>query len=221
MTRAQRRRSTLKKLLASTALVGGALTLAFGGAFATFTDTVSAGPQTISSGKIIIATGPTNTAGTAATAIVPGDTITREIDLNSTGATANDASITLGFTANTSSLLNTDATNGLQLAVSECSVAPTGAPPTYTCGGTSTQVLASTPVANLVTAPVALPGLKSLVAGGKDYLLFTLTFPVGAPGNLAVNPAACAGTGATENLEGCTSVLTYNFLATQRAGAAQ
>ena len=221
MTRAQRRRSTLKKLLASTALVGGALTLAFGGAFATFTDTVSAGPQTISSGKIIIATGPTNTAGTAATAIVPGDTITREIDLNSTGATANDASITLGFTANTSSLLNTDATNGLQLAVSECSVAPTGAPPTYTCGGTSTQVLASTPVANLVTAPVALPGLKSLVAGGKDYLLFTLTFPVGAPGNLAVNPAACAGAGATENLEGCTSVLTYNFLATQRAGAAQ
>ncbi len=118
MTRAQRRRSTLKKLLASTALVGGALTLAFGGAFATFTDTVSAGPQTISSGKIIIATGPTNTAGTAATAIVPGDTITREIDLKSTGATANDASITLGFTANTSSLLNTDATYGLHLAVS-------------------------------------------------------------------------------------------------------
>ena len=150
-----------------------------------------------------------------------GDTITREIDLNSTGATANDASITLGFTANTSSLLNTDATNGLHLTVSECSVAPTGAPPTYTCGGTSTQVLVSTAVANLVTTPVALPGLKSLTAGGKDYLLFTLTFPATAPGNLAVNPTVCSCTGTTENMEGCTSVLTYNFLATQRAGSAQ
>jgi spore coat-associated protein N len=221
MTRAQRRRGTAKKLLASTALVGGALSLAFGGAFATFTDTVSAGPQTISSGKIVIATGPTNTAATGATAIVPGDTITREIDLNSTGATANDATITLGFTANTSSLLNTDATNGLQLAVTECSVAPTVAAPVYTCGGTTTTVLASTPVSSLVATPAALPGLKSLVAGGKDYLLFTLTFPQSAPGNLAVNPTACAGTGATENMEGCTSVLTYNFVATQRAGAPQ
>jgi predicted ribosomally synthesized peptide with SipW-like signal peptide len=201
--------------------VGGALSLAFGGAFATFTDTVSAGPQTISSGKIVIATGPTNTAGTAATAIVPGDTITREIDLNSTGSTANDASITLGFTATTSSLLNTDAANGLHLTVSECSVAPTVAPPVYTCGGTTTAVLASTPVSALIAAPVALPGLKSLVAGGKDYLLFTLTFPATAPGNIAANPALCAGAGATENMEGCTSVLTYNFLATQRAGAAQ
>jgi hypothetical protein len=27
--------------------------------------------------------------------------------------------------------------------------------------------------------------------------------------------------GAPENMEGCTSVLTYNFLATQRAGSAQ
>ena len=63
--------------------------------------------------------------------------------------------------------------------------------------------------------------MESLTAGGKDYLLFTLTFPATAPGNLAVNPTACSGTGATENMEGCTSVLTYNFLATQRAGSAQ
>jgi len=61
--------------------------------------------------------------------------------------------------------------------------------------------------------PWPLPALKSLTAGGKDYLLFTLTFPATAPGNLAVNPTACSGTGATENMEGCTSVLTYNFLA--------
>lgn len=224
MTRAQRRRSTAKKLIASTALVGGALSLAFGGAFATFTDTVSAGPQTISSGKIVLATGPTNVATTGATAIVPGDTIAREIDLNSTGATAPDASITLGFSASPTSLLDSDATNGLHVTVQSCATAPTGPDTAYVCSGGWTTVLASTAVATLETTPAALPGLNSLAINKQDYLVFTLTFPATAPGNLA-NLAACSGvaggTALTENMEGCSSTLTYNFVATQRNGAPQ
>src|SRR5487761_1152803 len=188
MTRAKRR-STAKKLVASTALVGGALALAFGGAFAAFNDTVSAGPQTISSGIIQIAVGAVNDSATGAAAIVPGDTISREIDINSTGSTANSSSITLGINATTSSLLDQDGTNGLQVSVKSCAAAPTrtaGPPPTYTCaaGWTALNIggAPSASLASLVTAPGALTPLNSLVAGGKDFLVFTLSLPATAPG---------------------------------------
>jgi predicted ribosomally synthesized peptide with SipW-like signal peptide len=230
MTKAKRR-STTKKLVASTALVGGALALAFGGAFASFTDTVSAGPQTISSGTIQISTGPTDDSGTGATGIVPGDTIAREIDLNSTNATATAASITLGFTATTSSLLDQDATNGLQVSAQSCATKPTrtaGPPPTYTCSGGWTAVTiggkASTSVSALETTAGALSPLNSLSPNKQDYLLFTLSFPSAAPGDLS-KVTACSGTAggtsSTENLEGCTSVLKYTFVAIQRAGSSQ
>jgi hypothetical protein len=235
MTRTQRRRSTAKKLVASTALVGGALALTFGGAFATFTDEVTANPaspQVISSGTIEIGVGTINDSATGATNIVPGDTIAREIDINSTGATANAASITLGITAGTSSLLDTDATNGLQVSVQSCANQPTrtaGPPPTYTCTGgfTNDQIggLASEPVATLETTPKAITPLNSLAAGAKDYLVFTLTFPTTAPGDLSKVTTACSGTSggtaSTENLEGCTSKLTYTFAATQRNGTTE
>jgi spore coat-associated protein N len=231
MTRAKRR-STTKKLVASTALVGGALALAFGGAFAAFTDTVSAGPQAISSGTIKIAVGTTNDSATGASNIVPGDTIAREVDITSTGATANMSSITLGFTASPSSLLDTDGTNGLQISVKSCAAAPTrtvGPPPTYTCAGGWTTVdiagAASTSVSALETTPGALTPLNSLTAAGKDYLVFTLSLPATAPGDLSKVTTACSGTkggtSATENLEGCSSTLTYSLVATARAGATE
>lgn len=230
MSRAKRRRSMAKKLVASTALVGGALALEFGGAFAQFTDTATAGPQTISSGTIEVGVGPTNDTATAAADIVPGDTVAREVDINSTTATANAASITLQVKATVTSLLDTDGTNGLQLSIQACSQAWTrhaGPPLTYTCGGAGGATTvdiggnASTSVAALEAAAAALTPLKSLTAKGQDYLVFTLTLPAGAPGNLS-QMAACSGakggTAATENLEGCSSTLTYSLVATQRAG---
>jgi predicted ribosomally synthesized peptide with SipW-like signal peptide len=233
MATAQRRRSTAKKLVASMALVGGALALTFGGAFATFTDTVTAGPQTISSGTIQIGVGPTNDSATGAANIVPGDWVSREIDINSTGATANAASITLGFTANTSSLLDTDATNGLHVTVQSCATVPTrtaGPPPTYTCSGGFANVAiggvtTGVAVATLEATPEALTPLNSLTAAKQDYLVFTLTLPSGAPGDVSQHAGTCSGTAGgsatTENLEGCTSKLTYTFLATQRAAQAE
>lgn len=232
MTRAKRR-STMKKLAASTALVGGALALTFGGAFAAFTDTVSAGPETISTGTIVIGTG-TNTANTTINNIVPGDSITREIDLNSTGSTANLSQITLGFTATTSSLLDTDPTWGLQVTAQSCPTAWTvtgTAPPIYTCSNPTSLLIgtkASQPVATLESTPAVLTpstggtSLKSLTAGGTDYLVFTLTFPANAPGDMSQEPKACfgspGGSATTENLEGCTSVLKYIFTGQSRAG---
>jgi predicted ribosomally synthesized peptide with SipW-like signal peptide len=219
------RRTTARRVVLTVAVVVAGTGAILGGAFATFTDTTSAGPQTISSGKVVLAVGPTNDSAIAATNIAPGDTIPREVDLNSTAATLNDATITLGISASPSSLLDTDQTNGLQVQVQTCSVAWTrvaGPPPTYSCGGTTVTVLSSTPVKTLESTPVSLTPLNSLTAGGQDYVVMTFTFPAGAPGNVALVPTLCSGTAgttsATENLEGCSSTLTYTFTATQRVG---
>ena len=219
------RRTTVKRVVLTVAVVVAGTGAILGGAFATFTDTTSAAPQAISSGKVVLSVGPPNDSATGATNIAPGDSIPREVDLNSTAATLNDATITLGISASPSSLLDTDQTNGLQVQVQTCSVAwarVAGPPPTYSCPGMTTMVLASTPVKTLETTPVSLTPLNSLTAGGQDYVVMTYTFPAGAPGNIALVPTLCSGTAgttsATENLEGCSSTLTYTFTATQRVG---
>jgi spore coat-associated protein N len=221
------RRTTVKRVVLTVAVVVAGTGAILGGAFATFTDTTSAGPQSITSGKVILAVGPTNDSTTTATNIAPGDTIPREVDLNSTTATLNDATITLGISASPSSLLDSDATNGLQVQVQTCSVAWTrtpGPPPTYICGGTTVAVLASTPVKTLESSPANLTPLNSLTAGGQDYVVMTFSFPSTAPGNIAQVPVCsgtAGGTALTENLEGCSSTLTYTFTATQRAGTSK
>jgi predicted ribosomally synthesized peptide with SipW-like signal peptide len=223
-----------RKVALSIALLLAAAAALIGGAFATFTDTVTAGPQTISSGTVKIAVGPANDAATGATNIAAGDTIAREADLNSTGATLANKEITLKFTASTTSKLDTDPTNGLQVSIKACTVAWTRkveAPPPafkYTCGGAESTVkiggAETASVSALETTPGALTPLNSLATGGQDYLVFTLTLPEGAPGDLS-KIAACtgpvSGTVTTEDLQGCSSTLTYNFQATQRNAIAQ
>jgi spore coat-associated protein N len=223
-----------RKIALSVALLFGAAAALIGGAFATFTDTVTAGPQAISSGTIKLAVGPVNDAATGATNIAAGDTIAREADLNSTGATLASKEITLKFTASPTSLLDTDPTNGLQVSVKACTVAWTRKvetpPPAfkYTCGGTESTVkiggAETASVGSLESTPGALAPLNALNTGGQDYLVFTLTLPSTAPGNLG-KVAACSGTSGgtetTEDLQGCSSTLTYNFQATQRNAIAQ
>jgi hypothetical protein len=217
-----RRARTFCLLLAAGALIGGAL--------ATFSPSVTASPQAVTWGTINLAVGPTNDAATGTASIAAGDTISREADLNYTGGTIAKNEITLKFSASPSSLLDTDATNGLQVSIRACSeswkrtVAGAGpAASTYTCipGATSVKIsgAASASVSALERAPGALTPVNSLNAGGKDFLLFTLTLPAGAPGDPG-KVAACSGTSggtsATEDLQGCSSTLTYAFQATQR-----
>jgi spore coat-associated protein N len=225
-----------RKIGLSIALLLAAAAALIGGAFATFTDSVTAGPQAITSGSIKLAVGPTNDATTGATNIAAGDTIAREIDLNSTGATIADKEITLKFSALPTSLMDTDPTNGLQVGIQACSeawkrVKPGSPPPAfeYTCtpGATAVKIngAATTSVSALETTAQPLTPLNSLASGGQDYLVFTLTLPAGAPGNFGEVAGVCSGvsggTEKTENLEGCKSTLTYTFLATQRAAIAQ
>jgi hypothetical protein len=224
-----------RRIALSIALLVAAVGALIGGAFATFTASVTAGPQAITSGSVKLAVGPTNDVATGATNIAAGDTIAREADLNDTGGTIANKEITLKLSASPTSLLDTDPTNGLQVSIQACSEAwkrtVVGSPPPafeYTCtpGATAVKIngAASTSVSALEGAAGVLSPLNSLNAGGKDFLVFTLTLPAGAPGDLG-KVAACTGTSggtaATEDLQGCASTLTYTFQATQRNGTAQ
>src|SRR5918912_1328659 len=139
--------STSKKLLATIAILGAAASIAGLGTYATFTSTNSQS-HAISSGTVTIALGATGAAtnrlNIGASAIAPGDTIQRSVDLLNTGTIAL-STVTLTTTATTSSLLDTDATNGLQMTIDRCSVAwtETGSAPayTYSCSGTTSTVV--------------------------------------------------------------------------------
>jgi spore coat-associated protein N len=224
-----------RKIALSIALLLVAAGALIGAAFATFTASVTAGPQAITSGTVKLAVGPVNDAATGATNIAAGDTIAREADLNSTGGTIANKEITLKFSAAPSSLLDTDPTNGLQVSIQGCSepwkrTVVAKPPPAfeYTCtpGATAVKIngAASASVSALEATAQPLTPLNSLGAGGQDYLVFTLTLPAGAPGNVG-KVAACSGssggTEATEDLQGCSSTLTYTFQATQRNAIAQ
>jgi spore coat-associated protein N len=195
-----------RKLLATVAILGAAAGIAGLGTYATFTSTTSQS-HTVSSGTVTIALGATgaltNRLNIGASGLAPGDTIQRSVDLINSG-TLDLASVTLATTASPSSLLDTDATNGLQMVIDKCSVAWTeaGPPYTYTCGGTTSTVLASRAV---IGSNLALSNLSSTTAGATDHLRVTLTLPSGA-GNTLQNQS---------------STITYAFTGTQRAATSK
>jgi spore coat-associated protein N len=197
-----RSRSRGRKLLATAAILGAAASIAGLGTFATFTSSTSAS-HTVSSGTVTIALGATgastNRLTVDATAIAPGDTMQRSVDLINQG-TLNLASVALTTAATASSVLDTDGTNGLQIVIDKCSAAWTeaGPPYTYSCSGSTSSVLTSRAV---IQSAVTLNNLSSLTAGSTDHLRITLTLPSGA-GNSFQNKS---------------STLQYTFTGTQRA----
>ena len=190
--------SNVHKLIASLAVLGAAAAIAGLGTYATFTSSTSAS-HTIATGTLSLTSGPTNRLGTGASVVAAGDSMQRAIDLNYAGSIS-FGSATLTTNATTSSALDTDATDGLHMAIDKCSVAWTesGPPYTYTCGGSTSSVLASS---SIIGANVALTNL-TLTAGATDHLRATITLPSTA-GNTLQNQS---------------STLTYAFTGTQRAG---
>jgi spore coat-associated protein N len=189
-----------RKLLLSIAVLGSAASIAGLGTFATFTSSTSAS-HTIASGTLSL-TVPVSRLGTGASAIAAGDTMQRAIDLSYSG-TISLGSATLTTSATSSSLLDTDATNGLQIAIDKCSQAWTesGPPYTYTCGGATSSVLASRA---LIGSAIALSNL-TLTAGSTDHLRVTVTLP----------------SSADNTLQNKSSTVDYTFTGVQRAGANQ
>jgi spore coat-associated protein N len=193
--------STLQKLTASLAVLGAAAAIAGFGTYATFTSSTSAS-HTIATGTLSLTSGPTNRLGTGASAIAAGDTMQRAIDLNYAGSVS-FGSVTLTTSASPSSALDTNTTDGLQVAIDKCSVAWTesGPPYTYTCSGSTSPVLASQPI---IGSNVALSNL-TLTAGSTDHLRVTVTLPSTA-GN---------------TLQNLSSTIAYTFSGVQRAGTNQ
>jgi hypothetical protein len=196
------------KLLASAGLLGIAAAVAGLGTYGTFTSTTSSS-QTDTSGTVNIALGAAGTATNrltiGASGLVPGDIIQRQVQLTDSG-NQNLAGVALTSSAAPSSLLDSDATNGLQMTVQSCPTAwiEAGTAPTYTytCSGSAATVLTSRPV---IGSNVNLPSLNALNAGGVDNLLFTLSFP-GSAGN---------------TFQGLTSTINFSFTGTQRAGTSK
>jgi hypothetical protein len=197
---------TGRKVLISMAVLGAAAAVAGLGTFGTFTSTTSASTD-VASGTVVIELGDTGTADNRldvnATGLVPGDTVQRQVKLSNTGD-QNLAGIALTTTASSSSLLDTDATNGLQLTVESCPTAwtesgnGTTTPYTYTCASPTT-LIASRPV---IGSAVALSGTTALTAHVDDHLRVRLSFP----------------TVAGNTLQGLSSTISFSFTGTQRAG---
>jgi spore coat-associated protein N len=164
--------------------------------------------QSITSGTVEIALGATGTSANRlnvdATGVVPGDTIQRAVTVSNTG-NQDFASITLTTTASPSTLLDTDATDGLQMLIERCSVAWTegGSAPayTYTCSGSTSTVLSS----------------RAII--GSGLALSNLTITSGATNQLRVTVSLPSSAGNT--LQGLSSTITYTFTGTQRAGTSK
>jgi hypothetical protein len=197
---------TRGKILVTALAVGGAAAVSGLGTFGTFTSTTSASTP-VTSGTVSIALGAAGSAANrltiGATGLVPGDTVERAVDLSVNGDQALSA-VALTTTASPSSVLDTDATNGLQMVIDECSVPWTeaGTSPafTYTCSGTTSSVVASRAV---IGSNLALPGV-GLNPADLSHLRVTLTLP----------------TSAGNTFQGQSSTIAFSFTGTQRNGSA-
>jgi len=199
-------KSTSSKVLASAALLAAAAGVAGMGTYGGFTSSTSASAA-VNSGTVkfdVGTAGAANRLAVAASGAVPGDTIQRAVTLTNSGD-QNLAAVTLTTTASPSSVLDTDAANGLQMKVEGCSVpwteAGTAPSYTYTCSGATTTVLASQGV---IGSNMTLAGLTSLTATKTDNLRVTMTVP----------------TTADNSFQGKSSTISFSFTAVQRAGGA-
>lgn len=194
-------RKNTTKILASVVLVAGAASVAGLGTFGSFTSTTSAS-QDVTSGKIELSLAQGAVATTVpAVGLVPGDTVQRTVTLSRGSDNENFGGVTLTTTASPSSVLDTDATNGLQLKVEQCGTAWTqaGSTKTFTCAGGATTVVGQRAVigSNLPTADM----LSSLNGASKTaFLRLTLSLP----------------TTADNTFQGKSSTIKFTFDATQR-----
>lgn len=207
--KSKRRKITSTERIALTGVVGVTTLALLGfGASASFTNTAS-DEQRVDAGTTALSIG---TAGDATTNrlvvdaidVAPGDTIERSFDLISSGS-IDLQGLTMEVSAIESSDLDTDAVNGLQFTLQECSIPWTettlSASPeiyTYSCGGSVTTHVADVPVIQAqspldVVAPIE-------TAGTTAHLMSILTLP----------------TTADNDFQGDSTLLEYEFTAIQR-----
>jgi hypothetical protein len=201
------RRSNTRKVVGSLAIAGTAAAVAGLGTFGTFTDSTTPVATTVQTGTLDINLNqpagsysiPVTTAN-----FVPGDSITRAVNLSNDGTTSLSSVSLASVSTGTSNILTTDTVNGLQLALKACSVAwtqgGTASAPAYTCSGTERSLYAGPAAASLVLSNPA-----SLNPGGVDNLVFAISLP----------------TSADNTFQNKSASLSITFTGTQRAAAAK
>ncbi|WP_299954540.1 TasA family protein [uncultured Modestobacter sp.] len=203
---ATNRSRTTRKIIGSLGIVGAAAAVAGMGTFGTFTDSTAPLNASVTSGTLSLDLAAGGAAGMTinAAGFVPGDSISRSVELVNNG-NLNMSSISLVSTATTQSVLTTDKVNGLQLGVDSCSVKWTetigaNGVATYTCSGSTARRYAQG--SGAVTAGTSLRDLASMTAGGTDHLLVTVTLP-----------------GSADNtFQGKTAAMSINFVGAQQTG---
>ncbi len=188
------RSANTKRVLATFGVVGAIGALA-AGTYSQFTGTTAV-TQNINSGTLVL-NSATNSLTIAATDVAPGDTIQRAVNVKNTGSVAaKDISVTTALASGTPNLLTTDATNGLQMTIEQCSSMPVvQGDGSYSCPGAAT-VLANGTVLRAKTAF----GLASV--GADNFFRVTVTLP---------------GT-ADNTFQGLSAAILYTFDAVQRDG---
>lgn len=196
-----------RRVLFAMLLLGLGSSAAVAGTSSTFTE-AEVRNQTVGSGTFNIdLTDPIATSqfSVNVSGLAPGDFADRLVTVSNSGS-INLASIDLAITTPvTSSLLDTDATNGLKLQIDSCSVAWTQASSAVaaTCSGATTALTASTAISSLKSAGPSYTASLASLTGGTDRLRFHYSLP-----------AASTGTA------GLSSAMVYTFTATQAAGGA-
>jgi hypothetical protein len=196
--------TTARKVVGSLGVIGAAAAVAGIGTFGGFTDSTTPVSTTISSGTLSIdLTQPSVAIPASTIGFVPGDSLTRAVNLVNDGNSAL-GSVTLASTVATPSVLTTDIANGLQLTLKSCSVAwtqgGTASNPTYTCSGTE-RLMGTGPAVTSLT----LNNPASLAAGATDFLTFSISLPASAD----------------NSFQGKSAALSLTFTATQRTGTAR
>lgn len=205
------------KLAAVTAGVGG-LVLTAGGVFTVLNATAgNATPQSVNAGTMKLAldevgNGINNTV--AIDAMKPGDVQNRFIELDNTG-TLSGKNLTVRVAAGSDNKLSNDAVDGLQVALTSCSVAWTAA---GVCAGDEAAVLASTPLSTLGTfTDTALTGTL------PDPLFVRVAIALPEQGECNVDNAAsaqfeadCTTPLSGGSIQGLTNALSFTFKQTQQ-----
>ena len=199
----------IKVAIISTAVIGGG-SLATSSVFASLTaSATNTSGGSVSTGTLKlnqVASGVSGITGgfvTAITAMAPGDTQNRYVDLTNSGS-LDATSPLLSISATPSNALTTDGTNGLKVTVSNCTVAWTNL---GGCSGATSSVLAQT--SGLALASATAITLPSNLAGALSHLQFSISLPAGSENVL--NGTLPGGT-----IQGLTTAITWTIAETVR-----
>jgi len=195
------RRRTGLKIVGAISAVGAAVAVAGLGTFGQFTDSTSPVNTRVDTG--VLSVDVSSPAGAAVPfsggMMLAGDSRSALVDLVNDGTTPLSA-VTLKATATSSSILDQDTVNGLQLTVESCSVAWNTGGAAPTCAGTVKAYFTQPILVN----DYPLTGTPVMAAGAIEHLKLTAALPASASGDA---------------YEGASSALKFVFTGIQKTGA--